>query len=84
MKDSMNCSTGEKPHRLQVLNALHMGWVEYCAALRTAKRMAGDMDWHTLRQLPHPYDLKHAGAECAAHGLGGVLRRFEDGAAHGG
>ena len=54
MGDSFRCSTQETLHRLQVLNALHVGWVEYCAALRTAQRMAGDMEGRTLYSSSKP------------------------------
>ena len=43
---------------LQVLNSLHMGWVEYCAALATARRMAADMDGRTL--VVHNGDVSYA------------------------
>ena len=39
-------------------NALHMGWVEYCAALATARRMAADMDGRTL--VVHNGDVSYA------------------------
>ncbi len=41
-----------------MLNALHMGWVEYCAALATARRMAADMDGRTL--VVHNGDVSYA------------------------
>ena len=47
-EEQRQCSTKETPHHLQVLNALHMGWVEYRAALRTAQRMAGDMEGRSI------------------------------------
>ena len=43
---------------LQVGNALHMGWVEYCAALSTARQMAADMDGRTL--VVHNGDVSYA------------------------
>jgi len=46
---------------MQVQNALHMGWVDYCAALITAKRMQQDIDGRTL--VVHNGDVSYA--ECA-------------------
>ncbi len=47
--------------RVQVQNALHMGWVDYCAALITAKRMQEDIDGRTL--IVHNGDVSYA--QCA-------------------
>ncbi|KAK9845224.1 hypothetical protein WJX81_000461 [Elliptochloris bilobata] len=41
--------------------ALHMGWVEYCAARATAARMAADMDAHPRTSLiVHNGDISYA------------------------
>jgi uncharacterized protein YdeI (YjbR/CyaY-like superfamily) len=42
----------------QVQNALHMGWVDYCAALYTARRMQDDIDGRTL--IMHNGDVSYA------------------------
>ncbi|CAL8470701.1 g10243 [Coccomyxa elongata] len=42
----------------EVQNALHMGWVNYCAALITAKRMQEDIDGRTL--IVHNGDVSYA------------------------
>lgn len=50
---------------MQVGAALHMGWVEYCAARVTAARMAADMDANPGTSLVvHNGDISYA--ECAA------------------
>ena len=74
----MKGSTQEMPHCLQVRNALHMGWVEYCAALRTAQRMAGNMDGRTL--VVHNGDVSYAegnvyGWDVFMHMMGPVISR---------
>ena len=63
---------------LQVLNALHMGWVEYCAALATARRMAADMDGRTL--VVHNGDVSYAegfvyGWDVFMHMMGPIVSR---------
>ncbi|CAK0782920.1 hypothetical protein CVIRNUC_006115 [Coccomyxa viridis] len=62
----------------EVRNALHMGWVEYCAALRTAQRMAGDMEGRTL--VVHNGDVSYAegnvyGWDVFMHMMGPVISR---------
>lgn len=47
---------------MQVQNALHMGWVNYCAALITAKRMQEDIDGRTL--IVHNGDVSYAECVC--------------------
>jgi hypothetical protein len=47
---------------VQVQNALHMGWVDYCAALITAKRMQEDIDGRTL--IVHNGDVSYAECVC--------------------
>ena len=63
---------------VQVLNALHMGWVEYCAALATARRMAADMDGRTL--VVHNGDVSYAegfvyGWDVFMHMMGPIVSR---------
>ena len=55
-----------------------MGWVEYCAALRTAQRMAGDMEGRTL--VVHNGDVSYAegnvyGWDVFMHMMGPVISR---------
>ena len=45
----------------QVRAALHMGWIEYCAARVTAARMAADTGGRSL--IVHNGDISYA--ECA-------------------
>lgn len=46
----------------QVRAALHMGWIEYCAARVTAARMSADTAGRSL--IIHNGDISYA--ECAA------------------
>ena len=55
---------------VQVQNALHMGWVDYCAALVTAKRMQEDIDGRTL--IIHNGDVSYA--ECVW--IPAIMQRF--------
>lgn len=43
---------------MQVQNAVHMGWVDYCAALYTARRMQDDISGRTL--IIHNGDVSYA------------------------